>query len=129
MLARVSAGSNVDSPAAGRPTSFQAEVDDLHQVGDAAAIDDQDVAGFDVAMNEPGVVRLGERRRSLFEEVDDPFLRLWTIDLDDLLERCTCQKLHGVIEDTVRRAPVVEDGHGVGMREHRGALHLALEAS
>ena len=35
----------------------ETEVDDLHQVGDAAAIDDQDVGGFDVAMNDPRHLR------------------------------------------------------------------------
>jgi len=80
-------------------------------------------------MNEPRVMRLRERSRGLLEEVDDAFLRPWTIDLDDLVERCTFQKLHSVIEDTVRSAAIVEDGHGVGMSEHRGTLDLALETS
>jgi hypothetical protein len=65
----------------------------------------------------------------LFQQVNDALSRLWTIDLDDLVERGTFQELHGVVEDAIGRAPVVEDGHGVRMREHGGTLDLALEAA
>src|SRR5689334_6019731 len=80
-------------------------------------------------MNELGVMRLRKRCCGLLEEVNDAFLGLRAIHLDDLVERCALEKLHGVIEDSVGRASVVVDRYGVGMRELRGALDLALEPS
>jgi hypothetical protein len=65
----------------------------------------------------------------LFEQVDDTVLRLRAVDLDDLLERCPFEKLHGVIEDSIRGASVIEHGHGVGVREHRGASHFTLKSN
>ena len=81
----VSGASTVRPASVAGPTSFdQAEVDHLDQVRDPAAIDEEDVPGLDVAVDEPGVVRLGERRRGLGEDVDDPSLRLRPVGLDHL---------------------------------------------
>ena len=54
-------------------------------------------------MNESSVVRLSQRSRDLFEDVDDTFLRLWIIDVDELVQRGSFEELQGVIEDALRR--------------------------
>lgn len=90
-LVPVSAGS-ADSPSPfGTEILDEAKVDDLHQVSDAAAVHDENVAGFDVAMDQAGSVGLRQRRRGLIEQMDDARFGLWAVDLHDFVERGTLQ--------------------------------------
>ncbi len=50
----------------------QPEVEDLGDVGLAAAHGDQEVAGLEVAVHQAQAVRLGQPGADLAEEVDDP---------------------------------------------------------
>ena len=73
-------------------------------------------------------MRLRQRARHLAQDVDHAPGVLGTELAHERLQVDAVQELHRVVEDAVRRAPVVEDGDGVRMAELRGELHLALEA-
>jgi hypothetical protein len=106
----------------------QPKVHHLRHIARSAALRHQDhVAGLDVPVDEPHTVRLGERARHLAEDVAHPARRLLALAADQILEVHPIQVLHGVIEDAVHRAAVVEDRDGVGVREPAGELNLALE--
>jgi hypothetical protein len=108
---------------------YEPEVHHLHDIARAAALRHQNhVAGFDVPVDEPHAVRLGERARHLAEDVAYPARRLRALVADEILEIHPIQILHGVIEDAVHRATVVKDRDGVGVSEAAGELDLALEA-
>ena len=70
---------------------------------------------------------LDERAADLGEDVHDALGGLGPMLLHEVLERDSVQVLHRVVEDVVRRAAVIEDRDGVGMREACRDLHLALE--
>ena len=107
----------------------EAEVDDLRDVGLAAALGEDDVGRLDVAVEEPALVRFPERSRHLRQDADDPPGRLCAVAPHQLFEVDAVEILHRVIEDAVRRAPVVVDRDRVRMSELRGELHFALEAA
>jgi hypothetical protein len=60
--------------------------------------------------------------------VDDARRRLRAVLAHQRVEVGAVEVLDRVVEDPVRRAPVVEDRDRVGVREPRGELDLALEA-
>jgi hypothetical protein len=106
----------------------QAEIEDLDEVGHAAASVQQDVGRLDVAVDQADGMGLGQRAADLDQDVDDPALGLGAVALDEGLEVEPVEVLHRVIEDPLGRAAVIVDGDGVGVVEPAGQLHLALEA-
>ena len=106
----------------------QAEVEQLGDVVDAAALADHDVGRLDVAVDQVHAVGLAQRRADLAQEVDDARRRQRAVALDDLLERQSRQVLHHVVEGAVVGVAVVVDLHRVPVGEPGGGPHLALEA-
>ena len=68
------AGARQSRPVAGAPSTGcdlgDAEVDDLHEVGPAVAIDEEHVLGLEVAVDDALAVRGAERARDLRRDVD-----------------------------------------------------------
>ena len=106
----------------------QPEVEDLHQVADTAPAGEDDVGGFDVAVDQADAMGLGERAADLAQDVDDAALGLGAELAHQLVEVDAAQVFHGEIEQALRGAAVVIDGDGVGMGELAGHLDLVLEA-
>ena len=61
----------IDGVASVSRTLREPEVDDLHEVGALARRLEDDVLGLQIAVDDPEVVRLAERREHLAEDVDD----------------------------------------------------------
>jgi hypothetical protein len=112
---------------AGADALHEPEVDDLGDVRPPAALGEQDVRRLDVAVDEPDAVRLAERLADLAQDVDDAAGMHRTVAADELLEVDSVQELHRVVEEPVRRAPVVVDRDRVRRRQLRGHLDLPLE--
>ena len=83
---------------------------------------------LDVAVDQAGRVRLGERAARLAQQVHDAARHDRAVELDQLAEVDAAQQLHRVVEDAVGRAAVVVDRDRARVRQARGQLHLALEA-
>ena len=106
----------------------QPEIEHLHHVGQTAVLTQDGVGRLDVAMDQPGVVRLAQSPANLLQDVDHPARWLRSVTLHELLEGEAGEQLHRVIKSAVRGAPVVVDGDGVGVIQTRRELHFALEA-
>src|ERR1051326_4450614 len=99
-----------------------AEVEDFH----AAVATQHDVLGLDVAMNDPRLVRRGERARYAQRNLDG--LGEWQRPAREAvpqrlaLDVFAGDEVHAVVDADV------EDGDDVRVVEHRRALRLALES-
>src|SRR4029079_1806757 len=99
-----------------------AEVDDL---GVAFAIN-QNVLRLDVAMNQPALVRVVERRSDLADDEDSTVDRKRTLPADQFLQARTADVLHDDVVRVTFLADIVNiDDVGVG--EAGGRLGLTLE--
>ncbi len=106
----------------------QAEVDHLGDVGDPAALAENDVLRLDVPVDEADAVGLHQGRGDLPQHVGHARRGLGPVPPHECVEVGSLEILHRVVEDAVGRVAVVEDGHGVGVREAGRELHLSLEA-
>ena len=100
-----------------------AEVGDLH----LAVAADEDVAGLDVAVDEPGGVGRGERARHGGPDAGDLARRQGAAALEDGREVLPVDQLHDDVRAGRVRAVVV-DGHDVRVAQRRGRLGLLAEA-
>ena len=109
-----------------------AEVTDLHEVVDAALVvlplDDHDVLGLEIAVDDPEIVRDRERGERLRGDVDDARDRQRRVLLDHLRQRPTVHVLHGDVEEPVGLLTEVDDAHRARMIDARRGLRLPQEA-
>src|SRR5512143_4367018 len=84
----------------------------------------QDVLRLDVAMDDPGCVRVVERRRHLSREIDRSIERNLLLALDHMPQRFSFDVRHHVKEKVAGFSRVVER-QDVRMAEVRGELDLA----
>ncbi len=102
------------------------EVDDLHGLV-AVGFDDEDVRGFEIAVNHPLSVRVLESSEDLVDQAQG--VPRGEIALaEDLAERSASQARHDHEVHAAVRGPVVVDLEAVGVVEARHALRLALES-
>ena len=106
----------------------RAEIQDLGDVVQAAAIGSHQVGRLDVAMNEPGLVCLMQRITRLSEQVNHACRGHRPESLDDLGQAKAGKILHDVIERAVDVASKIEDLDGIPVRELGRRANLALEA-
>ena len=118
-----------------RPTLEElrdAEVADLHDVVRAAfvvlALEDHDVLGLEVTMDDAEVVRDRERRQRLTRDVDDARHRERALLVDDLRERLAVDVFHRDVKEAVGLLAEVDDAHRARMVDARCGLRLAEEA-
>jgi hypothetical protein len=104
------------------------EVEHLDDVGLTRDCGDEQVAGFDVAMDHAVAVRFGQRLTRLFHQVDGQRGIERAAAAQQLGQIATLQEFHRVEPDALRCAAEIQDAHRVGMREPGDRLHLALEA-
>ena len=106
-----------------------AEVADLHVLAPLVVLHDHDVLRLQVPVNHAVVVRLLEREQHLPDEVPDAPRGEGGLLVDDLEQVGPVEELH---RDVERRAvvllAVVEDLHGVRVREAARRAGLAMEA-
>ena len=105
----------------------QPEVEHLHEVALAASSAGVDVGGLDVAVDEPGVVRVLQGVAHLQQEVHGPLGRDGTEPAHELLQVQSVEQLHDVIEGPARRDAEVVELHRVGRVERGRGLRLPLE--
>ena len=91
----------------------EAEVEELDEVVKVAAAGGEDVRRLQVAVDQPGDVRLAQRAAHLSEQEDGPAGGQGAVALDQVGQAQATEKLHHVIEDALGGHAVVED------RDHR----------
>ena len=111
-----------------RERMHETEVDHLRDIRLTAALGEYDVRRLDVAVDETPFVRFDQCPAHLVEDREHPPTGLCAVQPDEIFEIDAVEILHGVIEDAVRRAPVVVDRDRVRMAQLRSDLHLALES-
>ncbi len=105
-----------------------AEVEDLDDVALPVALDQHDVLGLEVAMDDAGGVRVLEPAQDLAMDRERPRGR-HRPGRDRLGQRLARQELHHQEQRALGRAAEVGDGDDVRVREPAGRLGLALEAA
>ncbi len=78
-------------------------------------------------MDDPVVVRDGERRADLDHDLDRLLRRQATLLVEAVLQRAARQVLHHDVDEPVRLLPEVEDARDVRVVEARGAERLGIE--
>ena len=86
----------------------------------------EDVAGLDVAVDHPALVRVGERLHHVVEDADHVAHRQRALALHACAERLALDEGHGVVQQLLVLAGR-EERHDVRMLELRGELDLAPE--
>ena len=104
------------------------EVEDLHDVGLTVALDEHDVVGLEIAVDDPGAVRVLEAAQDLAGDGERALLRQ-RAGLDDVRERLAREELHGEEELALAGAAEVRDGDDVRVLQAARRLGLALEAA
>jgi hypothetical protein len=105
-----------------------AEVEDLQGRGSPGSFDHEQVLGLDVAMNDMGVVRLGERLAELQREIDRELHRQRTLTADDALEVRALQALEHHVRRSRWQAPAIEDLRHVLAAQGRRRARFVEEA-
>ena len=100
------------------------QLDDVDLVGGAA---DEQVRRLDVAVEQPRVVGLGERRAGLDQQLDHAGGGLRAVARDQRLEVESVEQLHHVVEHAELGDAVVVDRDGVARPHRRQGLGLAAE--
>ena len=85
------------------------EINHLSNVGNAAALAEDDVGRLDIAVDQAALVSLHECAAHLREDVNDSGRLLRAVLRDEIVERETIQVLHRIVEDPGRGSAVVED--------------------
>ena len=101
-----------------------AEVGDLHRAG---LVDQHDVAGLDVAVDDAFLVRVIKRSRELDADLDDLLHRQDLVGRQQLAQRHAVDQLHRDVRLLAVDADV-EDRDDVGVRQHARGARLAQEA-
>ena len=104
------------------------EVENLDEVGLVAVLDEEDVRGLEVAMDDAERVRLAQRAADLAGDVGGALLGEVAGLADGPVERVPHEVLHRHVVDVVVGATVVEDRDRVRVRELRGDARLEEEA-
>jgi hypothetical protein len=132
--ARVSRGPS--EPGRHRPGGVErrdlrdAEVDDLDEVASAVAVDEEDVLGLEIAVDDALVVGRAQRLRDLRGDRQRAIGRHRRRQLDRLRQRLAVDVLHHRVGQAVGRGAEVGDVDDVGVADARrrlGLLHEALD--
>ena len=105
-----------------------AEVEDLDDVALAVALDEHDVVGLEVAVDDAGGVRVLEAAQDLADDLERA-RRRHRPGRDRRGQRLAREELHDQEQRALRRAAEVGDGDDVRVGEAAGRLGLALEAA
>ena len=95
-----------------------AEVEKLYEVVSASVLDENNVVGLEVAMDDVCLVRCGECIGNLRANMQGAFGRKWRLLCDDIFERMAVEMLHDEIHHVAaigRNHPVVDDIDDVGV--------------
>jgi hypothetical protein len=108
------------------------EVADFDVLGRVALVvrppEDDDVVGLQISMDNPELVRRGEGREGLTEDVHDARRLEGRILAEDVVEAAAIQVLHHDVEQAVGLLPEVEHPHGVRVIDARCGHGFALES-
>ena len=105
-----------------------AEVEHLGEVGIAAALDQVDVLGLEIAVDDALGVRFGQRLAHLIHDVDDAAQRLRAVALDLLIPVATVEEFEHHEERAIGHATHVRDFDDVFVADRRGRQRLLVEA-
>ena len=108
--------------------THEAEVQHLDAIRHATPVAEENISRFDVPVNQPQIMRLGQRIADLHEDMNDPAFRQMTATRRQVMEIEAAQIFHGIIENAVGRVAVIIDLNRVRMRELAGQADFALEA-
>ena len=106
----------------------EAEIEDLRKIADRPRLDQKDVLGLEVAVNDPGSVRLVERAAHLDEDGESPGHREGPLVAHRLIQVPALQELHDDVERTVFELSVEEHFDGVRVRQMAHRSSFAPEA-
>ena len=101
-----------------------AEIGDLH----AAVLEDHDVVGLNVAVDDAAAVRVLQRLGDLRGKMQRLAPTQLPLLLHILLERDALDELHDDVVDVVRVRHIV-NAHDIRVRQHRHRLRLRVEAA
>ena len=90
------------------------EIQHLHEVVLLAVAAEEDVRGFDVAMNQAAGLGLRQRVTDLAKQVDGPLGRGWPEAPEQRVGIEAVEQLHDVVEGAVGGHPEVEELHRMG---------------
>src|SRR5690606_3388328 len=114
------------------PFSFDrfrdAEVEDLHALDTVDILDEEDVVGLEIAVHDPGAMRLREPSQDSLRDAEDPIRAERLVFADRLAQRAPIDPIHREVEELVLREPELADLHDILVREPHRELHLAEEA-
>jgi len=93
----------------------EAKVEDFHQVRVAVGVQQHNVGGLQVPMDDTHAMGLAQGAGDLLGNVEDSGPREGTLSGEDLGEGAALEKLKGNIEGAVGGGAIVNDGDGVGV--------------
>ncbi len=105
-----------------------AEVEHLDEVGLVAPLLHHDVLGLEIAVDDAGAVRVGERREHLGDDAHHAGLGQRPLAGEHGVQVLALHVLHGDVHGAVFGLAEVEHADGVGVVQAAGGLGLALEA-
>jgi hypothetical protein len=103
-----------------------AEIQNLHEPA-AVGLEQEDVVGLEVAVDDPHGVRSGERLRNLAADVQSVAERDPTLAIDGLSEGDALQIFHHDVRGAVGKPSEIEHLHDVRAADRRGRLRLGHE--
>src|SRR5262249_54286255 len=105
------------------------EIEDLDVILLAADGDEEEVVRLDVAVNDPEVVRLGQRLAALADDAEDAHRLHPAVAVDGRAYRLAIEELHGHEEQALAGLAEIEETHRVRVLELRAGLGLVDEAA
>ena len=87
----------------------------------------EDIARFDIAVDESVFVGFAECPADLPQNVDDAFGRLRAVPTDEIFETQPGQVFHHIVKGAIFRDAVIVDLDGVRVSQLGGGLHFAFE--
>ncbi len=105
-----------------------AEVEDLGEVWVVFLLDENDILGLDVAMNDSRAVRVIERAQDVAANVQNPLPVEPLFPLEQVGKQHAVEQLQHHVEGPVRELAEIRDVHAVGVVDAPDCKRLALEA-
>ena len=104
------------------------KVEDLGEVGVAVLVDENHVLGFDIPMNDPGVVRIGESAEHVAADVKRTLPFEARLPFEQIEKQHAVQQLQHHVEGAVAKLAEVRHVDAVRMVDAANGKRLALEA-
>jgi len=114
----------------GRRMSQRSEIEDDREVRIVVALDQEDIVGLEIAVDDPLLMRFVNSRANLFENIHDPLERQTSFFDQDIAERATVEVLHHQIGQAIAAGlskTKISDVDNIWMAQASGCARFAFE--